>query len=201
MKRIINTKRTTNGRPYRKDLSVTFGATSPARRGFGRAMLAPTGTTHREGKADNRRGFTIVELVVAMVIIVLVSGAGISLVMTQTKVDSQAIQTVEATNICENAIECFRYAVNASGDDEVKIKTEFYEAFKLTGALDTKKYPQKDADEKVIIYSDYEINTSGATINIAIVGNTDENGIITHTIKIYAVDSFGVVIFDDSYTK
>lgn len=173
MKRIINTRPTTNGRPYRKDLSVTFGDTSPARRG-------------------NRRGFTIVELVVAMVIIVIVSGAGISLVMTQTKVDSQATQTVDATNICENAIECFRYAVNVSEGDDDKIKTNFYEAFKLTGALDTEKYPQKDADENVIIYSDYEINTSGAKISIAISGKT---------ITINAVDSFDVTIFDGSYTK
>ena len=147
--------------------------------------------SNREGKAGTRRGFTIVELVVAMVIIVIVSGAGISLVMTQTKVDSQATQTVDATNICENAIECFRYAVNVSETDD-EIKTKFYEVFKLTGALDTEKYPQKDADENVIIYSDYEINTSGAKISIAISGKT---------ITINAVDSFDVTIFDGSYTK
>ena len=128
-------------------------------------------TKVNSNKKDNRRGFTIVELVVAMVIIVIVSGAGISLVMTQTKVDSQATQTIDATNICENAIECFRYAVNVSGSDADKIKTEFYNAFVLTGALDTKKYPQKDADENVNIYSEYEINTSGAKITIAIDGN------------------------------
>ena len=139
----------------------------------------------------NRRGFTIVELVVAMVIIVIVSGAGISLVLTQNKVDVQATQTVDATNICENAIECFRYAVNNSADEE-EIKTEFYNAFVLTGALDTEKYPQKDADENVIIYSYYEINTSGAKISIAISGKT---------ITINAVDSFGVTIIDTTYTK
>lgn len=139
----------------------------------------------------NRRGFTIVELVVAMVIIVIVSGAGISLVLTQSKVDSQATQTVDATNICENAIECFRYAVNVSSGDE-EIKTNFYNAFVLTGALDTENYPQKDDEDNVKIYDNYEINASGAEITIAIDGNT---------IKVKAVDSFDVTIIDTTYTK
>lgn len=140
-------------------------------------------TKVNSNKKDNRRGFTIVELVVAMVIIVLVSGAGISLVMTQTKVDNQATQTIDATNICENAIECFRYAVNVSSGDE-EIKTNFYSAFVLTGALNVEDYPA--AAES------YEINKGGAKITIAIVGNT---------ISIVAVDSIGKEIFNDSYTK
>lgn len=193
MKMIINTRRTTNGRPYRKDLSVSCAATSPARRGFyGRAMLAPTRIPRREG---NRRGFTIVELVVAIVIIVIVSGAGISLVMTQTKVDSQATQTVDATNICENAIECFRYAVNVSENDtEDEVVGTFKEAFNRTLA-DDEKLDQPDDNGK------YTINNGGAVIEITITENTDENGINTHTITINAVDSFGIVIFNDSYTK
>lgn len=124
-----------------------------------------------------------------MVIIVIVSGAGISLVMTQTKVDSQATQTVDATNICENAIECFRYAVNNPGEG---VEETFKEAFNRTLADDEKLVdPDPETDK-------YTINKGGAVIEITITEDTVNS---TYTIDIYAVDSFDVTIFDGSYTK
>lgn len=152
--------------------------------------LVPLRYSNREGK-NGRRGFTIVELVVAMAIILIVSGTGIALIMTQTKVDSQASQTLDATNVCENAIECFRYAVNVSASDtKDEVVATFKEAFEKTGTL----LGEPDENGKYTI-------SSGAIIEITITEKTDENGINTHTITIYAVDSFDKEIFNKSYTK
>ena len=131
--------------------------------------------SHREG---NRRGFTIVELVVALAIIVLVSGAAISLVTTQVRVDTQAIQVTEATNVAENAIECFRYAVNNPGEG---VEKTFKNAFEKTGT--TLGEPVDNV---------YTINKHGAEITIKI----DEN-----TIHVVAIVSNNKTIIEKSYTK
>ena len=65
----------------------------------------------------SRRGFTIVELVIALSVIVIVSGISIGVVAVNNKTYGETIDMIEATNIAENAIECFRYAVNNGGDD------------------------------------------------------------------------------------
>ena len=64
----------------------------------------------------SRRGFTLVEVVVALVIIVLVSGISIGVVTVNNKAHAETIDMIEATNIAENAIECFRFAVNNPDD-------------------------------------------------------------------------------------
>ena len=70
----------------------------------------------REG-SRSRRGFTLVEVVVALVIIVLVSGISIGVVTVNNKAHAETIDMIEATNIAENAIECFRFAVRNGGED------------------------------------------------------------------------------------
>lgn len=62
----------------------------------------------------NRRGFTIVELVVALTIIVLVSTVAIGVVAVDNHTHAETIQMLDATNIAENALECFRVARNAT---------------------------------------------------------------------------------------
>ena len=64
----------------------------------------------------SRRGFTIVELVIALSVIVIVSGISIGVVAVNNKTYGETIDMIEATNIAENAIECFRYAVNNPDD-------------------------------------------------------------------------------------
>ena len=71
--------------------------------------LVPLRYPNREG---NKRGFTIVEVVIALTVIVIVSAAGMMMVQSQIKSEQKISQVIEATNIAENAIECFRFAVN-----------------------------------------------------------------------------------------
>lgn len=64
----------------------------------------------------SRRGFSLVEVVVGMVLIIMVSGASIFLVMQHSAAERTVLWTVEATNIAENAIECFHAASDAPGN-------------------------------------------------------------------------------------
>ena len=177
-----NTKRTSNARPY-GDLSVSCAATSPRRRGFcGRAMLAPTGTCGNRKGREGKGGFTMVELVVALVIIAIVSLATVSLIITQNNLNLKSTQVIEATNVAENAIECFRFAVNTSTDDNYN--DDFVTAFNNTLS-----------EENKLVYAEdgiYSLNVHGATIKLKIDGNT---------IYIEAIASDGETIIDDSYTK
>lgn len=61
-------------------------------------------------KNKSSRGFTVAEVVVALTIIVLVSGSSLLTFAVQARVEAKTAQTFEATNIAENAIECFIYA-------------------------------------------------------------------------------------------
>lgn len=84
-------------------------------------------------KDKSRRGFTVAEVVVALTIIVLVSGASVLTFATQARIEAKTAQTFEATNIAENAIECFIYA---NGDAE-KFESAFfneYSGYTLVGS-------------------------------------------------------------------
>ena len=84
----------------------------------------------RNNKKNNSRGgFTIVELVVTLTIIVLVSAVSIGVVAVNNKTYGETIDMVEATNIAENAIECFRYTVNNGGYDQPSFNDLFLKSF------------------------------------------------------------------------
>ena len=57
----------------------------------------------------SRRGISMVEVVVALTVIVIVSAAALSLITAHTHLEARTAQTIEATNIAENAVECFRF--------------------------------------------------------------------------------------------
>ena len=101
----------------------------------------------------NRRGFTIAEVIVALTVIIIVSGATLMLVASQANAETVAIQTIEATNIAENAIECFRYA---NGDVD-KFKNAF-------NSPETMPDLQGEAP--------YTVKKDGLTVSIRIAGNT-----------------------------
>ena len=174
-----------------KDLSVSYAATclATARSQHGSGVVNTIhyrsaaslpkrrGNLNREGKG----GFTMVELVVALVIIAIVSLATVSLIITQNNMNQKATQVIEATNVAENAIECFRFAVN----DENDTIRSFYDAFVKTGYVDTEEYDSPS--------DNYILDVHGATIEITIVGNK---------ITIDAKASDGDIIIDNkSYTK
>ena len=133
------------------------------------------------------RGFTLIELVVAIAMILIVSGAGVLLVTTQTRVDAQANQAIEATNISENAIDCFRFAVNdPDNTDKEKVIAAFKAALENTGI---------DIGDPV--NGKFSFENDKTTIEITITQNDDKS----YTIHIYAKDSFDKEIIDETYTK
>lgn len=68
-------------------------------------MTKKTNTSTR-----SRKGITITEVAVALVIIGIISSAALSLVMYSVNVERESFAIVEAENIADNALACFRYA-------------------------------------------------------------------------------------------
>ena len=125
-------------------------------------------------KVNSKKGFTIVELVVALAIITIVSATAIGIINVQNTVYLRTVQTVEATNIAENAIECFRWADDAN---------EFEAAFKKT--LNENEITRGDE-------SPYTFEKNGMTVTITIEGST---------LTFKAVADNDRVILERSYTK
>ena len=73
---------------------------------------------------SSRGGFTLVEVVVALAVIVIVTGISIGVVSVDNKTHVETVDMIEATNIAENAIECFRFAVKNNSTD-VQKRNEF----------------------------------------------------------------------------
>ena len=135
-------------------------------------------------KVNSRKGFTIAELVVAMAIIFIVSATAIGIINTQNTVHLRTTQTVEATNMAENAIECFRYAVenpkdNDTGKDDVV--ATFAKAY-------AKTFTDKTRPTDL-----YNFEKSNMNVTITIEGNK-------LTFKAIAKDN-DKVILEESYTK
>ena len=136
-------------------------------------------------KVNSRKGFTIAELVVAMAIIFIVSATAIGIINTQNTVHLRTTQTVEATNMAENAIECFRYAVE--NPKENNVEAAFVEAYAKTGISLSGNSP-------------YTFEKNGMTVTIEIATKTEENAKTLYTLTFNAVAN-GNTILTKSYTK
>lgn len=109
-------------------------------------------------KRNSRRGFTIAELVVALAIIVIVSATAIAIVNSQNTIYLRTVQTTEATNMAENAVECFRFAKGDAG----KFKEAYERSLNGTDLVDDTN------NEK----TDYTFEKNNMTVTITIEGNT-----------------------------
>ena len=58
----------------------------------------------------SRRGVTIMEVVIALVIITTISAVSLSMIVISHDVEAKAESAITAKNAAENAIECFRFA-------------------------------------------------------------------------------------------
>ncbi len=136
-----------------------------------------------ERRKNARRGFTVAEVVVALSLIVIISSASMTLIGVQRRIEAKSVATVEATNIAENAIECFRYAQNTGAEF-----SDVFDDFIGHGYL-----TKKENNEK------FTVSKNGATVEIKILdANTDGTN---DTITISALYA-GENIFEDiSYTK
>lgn len=61
---------------------------------------------------NTRKGVTIMEMVIALTVITIISGAALSIILSSIKVESRSAQIVEVTNLVESSIECFQYSDN-----------------------------------------------------------------------------------------
>ena len=129
----------------------------------------------------SRRGFSLVEVVVGMVLIIMVSGASIFLVMQHSKAERTVLWTVEATNIAENAIECFHAANDTEHFKELFFGGVYgpdYEnlagyVYKNYDPIHTYEYNHQGLDVTI------EINTNTNTISVEVM-SPDREAILTH---------------------
>ena len=99
--------------------------------------------TNRISEKRTRGGFTLAEVVVALAVIVIVTAAAMTLISSQLSLEVQTVQTVEAANIAENAIECFRFAKKNSG------ATTFEEVYKAVyGIVNFENYQNGEGENK-----------------------------------------------------
>lgn len=61
-------------------------------------------------KRKNKGGFSLVEVVIALAIIVMVTGAGLSITLSSITTKVKAINRTHAQNFAENVLECFKAA-------------------------------------------------------------------------------------------
>lgn len=73
---------------------------------------------------SSRKGVSIVEVVVALVIITVISASALSMMMMSVKVERKALTAIEIENAAEDAVDCFRFAQN---------NAEFLECLQKTG--------------------------------------------------------------------
>ena len=133
-------------------------------------------------KARMRRGFSVAEVIVALAVVVIVSAAATSLIVSHAKLEATTVEMVTAANIAENAIECYRYAGKNTGEGAPTF-TELFEStfvgedsFTMTGNVATVKVngatyfvtlddtsvvntltvTVKDADNEVLITQSYK---------------------------------------------
>ena len=75
-------------------------------------------------KKNSRRGFSVAEVIVALTVIVIISASALVLIGAQIRADAKAASTVAATNMAENAIECFRYACDTAEGEYIEVVFE-----------------------------------------------------------------------------
>lgn len=140
-------------------------------RWHGRAVTDEVPSSNKKAKTDlihqNRScsGFTIVELVVTLTLIVIVSVISIGVVAVNNKTYGETIDMIEATNIAENAVECFRFVKN----NHINIEDEengFKPLMKKAGII------LVDAETNDEIDYAYTANVDDVVVKIEIKGNT-----------------------------
>lgn len=61
-------------------------------------------------KEKSKRGITLLETVISIALISMVVAAALTLMVSQAKIRKRTLDTLEATAIAENALECYAHA-------------------------------------------------------------------------------------------
>ena len=110
-----------------------------------------------------RKGFSLSEVVIALVIITLVSVSVLTIILSSNTVENNTMSVVYATNITENVIECFRYSDSKNEFEPLLEKLDVEYEYSLNSEnLD--RYVIKANNYKIIFVVNYvadeiEINT------------------------------------------
>ena len=73
----------------------------------------------------DRRGISMTEVVVAMALVVIVTGAAISVLIASMQFDAKYKAQTHAQNACESAVECIRFADTQSELEPLLVKAGF----------------------------------------------------------------------------
>lgn len=57
-----------------------------------------------------RKGFSLVEIIVALAVIAIISSAAFSLVLSSAKLEADAVRTTAVSAAADDVLDCFRYA-------------------------------------------------------------------------------------------
>ena len=80
----------------------------------------------------SRKGVTVAEVVIALVIIAAISAFTLSLIVMSIGVETKSESAIEVKNAAENAIECFRFAKNNADQVFYEPDREIYQRYKFT---------------------------------------------------------------------
>ena len=84
-------------------------------------------------KRRRERGFTLLEAVVAIAVVLLVSGAALTLALSSVRAEERALRLDEISILSENAVECYRAAGNDAVAFTALIEASGNGAVTLTG--------------------------------------------------------------------
>lgn len=146
---------------------------------------------NRKSIVTSRRGFSLTEVVVGMTVILIVSAATLTTILSHMNFEKTIVQTIEATNIVENAIECFDaggrsnfenyYFKNIYGADNVNIydpATAEPDPAKMNVTFDGTTYTYNYEAMKV------KIEIEGSTITIFVTSlETEESLLRTESVE------------------
>ncbi|MBQ7387677.1 MAG: prepilin-type N-terminal cleavage/methylation domain-containing protein [Clostridia bacterium] len=105
-------------------------------------------------KRSARRGITLVETVISIAIVAIASAAVLTAVSAQAKIRKSALETLHATSIAENVIECFVFS---------KDENEFTETLKKV--LDVAEISPESTDVRGY---ELKIETNGTSITVTV---------------------------------
>ena len=145
--------------------------------------------TRVEKKVMSKRGFTILEVVIAMAIIAIVTATAASIMTSAQKSMARSQKSVLAANDIANITECFKYTVCESGsiDDFEKVVVDFEKAVVFAFGLAPEGFtPTTDGV--------YELTRDGYVITVKVTTKETEQ-----TVNSVARDGDGKVIFELTY--
>ncbi|MBE6943364.1 MAG: type II secretion system protein [Ruminococcaceae bacterium] len=126
----------------------------------------------------SRRGVTLVEVVIALVVIGIISVATLTVIFSSVQIENKTVVAMDVRNQAENAIECFRFA---KGDKET-----FIACLNQTTVGDEPDFENTEANTLV-----YVLDKGGYTITITVEANKDPetNALMENTVAAFIFEA------------